>query len=235
MSIIESVIPRKTWRNSAGRLWGWVMQRNDNRLVQQIPNFLSVSRLAAAVAGFISYQQFTHGHITGAWIWLTATIVIFGLTDYLDGKAARSLKVISTFGKLVDPITDKIGTCTMFFLFLGLIIRPGYTNPALIELTGMEIVFIFLLQAFLIGAALSNYRNGCVPGANSWGKWKLRVEGSVLTAGFVLVYSTAYGFPRVIAPTFMAIASLPVIVLCVKSLEGHLNAQRADQTTPERP
>lgn len=43
--------------------------------------------------------------------------VIAALTDYVDGYIARKHKIVTTFGKFVDPIADKLLVTTMFILF----------------------------------------------------------------------------------------------------------------------
>ncbi len=43
--------------------------------------------------------------------------ILIELTDYLDGKIARSMKTITKFGKLVDPLADSISRLTIFICF----------------------------------------------------------------------------------------------------------------------
>lgn len=43
--------------------------------------------------------------------------VIASFTDYLDGMIARKYNLITSFGKFVDPIADKLLVNTMFILF----------------------------------------------------------------------------------------------------------------------
>ena len=76
MSMVQDV-PRKVWRNSAGSIWGWVMKRNDNRIVRQIPNTLTVVRLVTILTAYLSYRAFYHGHMAAAWAWLITTGAIF--------------------------------------------------------------------------------------------------------------------------------------------------------------
>lgn len=42
--------------------------------------------------------------------------IIASITDYFDGKIARSKKLITTFGKFADPIADKLLINTIFLL-----------------------------------------------------------------------------------------------------------------------
>ena len=50
---------------------------------------------------------------------------IAGLTDYFDGKIARERKLITSFGILMDPLADKILTCSAF---IALVERSKF-NP----------------------------------------------------------------------------------------------------------
>ena len=50
--------------------------------------------------------------------------VLAALTDYFDGMLARRMKEVSAFGKLMDPITDKMLTLSAFFSFWWLSVLP---------------------------------------------------------------------------------------------------------------
>lgn len=43
--------------------------------------------------------------------------VIAGLTDIIDGKVARKLNVTSKFGRMLDPLADKVLVCGAFICF----------------------------------------------------------------------------------------------------------------------
>jgi len=52
----------------------------------------------------------------------TAALLLFSvasLTDYFDGKIARRDKLITNFGTLMDPLADKIMTCSAFIAYVG--------------------------------------------------------------------------------------------------------------------
>ena len=67
------------------------------------PNLLTLSRIL--VVPLVVAALFAE---TPRWDWTAA--VIFGLaafTDYLDGEIARRRKLVTVYGKLMDPLADK--------------------------------------------------------------------------------------------------------------------------------
>ncbi len=50
--------------------------------------------------------------------------LIASFTDFLDGYIARKHNLITTFGKFIDPIADKMLTTTMFIIFTAQGIIP---------------------------------------------------------------------------------------------------------------
>lgn len=81
-----------------------------------LPNRLTVSRFAlTAIFLAVVFSKIPFGE--------TISLVIFigaSLTDYFDGKIARRNKLITNFGILMDPLADKILTCSAFIAFVGL-------------------------------------------------------------------------------------------------------------------
>jgi CDP-diacylglycerol--glycerol-3-phosphate 3-phosphatidyltransferase len=59
----------------------------------------------------------------------TLALVFFclaGATDFLDGRIARARNLITNFGKLMDPLADKIMTCSAFVAF----VESTHMDPA---------------------------------------------------------------------------------------------------------
>jgi CDP-diacylglycerol--glycerol-3-phosphate 3-phosphatidyltransferase/cardiolipin synthase len=73
-----------------------------------IPNLLSLSRLALAVA-FVVLPSPTAR---------LALVVVAALTDYLDGWLARRAKLATRWGALIDPISDRIFVFTAVCVYL---------------------------------------------------------------------------------------------------------------------
>ena len=68
---------------------------------KNIPNILTILRFI--LIPFILYFIFT-GHYLLGFIFFT----ISGITDILDGAIARKFNLITNFGKLMDPLADKL-------------------------------------------------------------------------------------------------------------------------------
>ena len=81
-----------------------------------VPNQLTVSRFVlTAIFLIVVFTNIPYGE--------TLSLLLFGaasLTDYFDGKIARRDKLITNFGILMDPLADKILTCSAFIAFVGL-------------------------------------------------------------------------------------------------------------------
>ncbi len=98
----------------------------------------------------------------GAFKWIAVVIFCIACaTDWFDGKLARKMGLVSTFGKFADPLADKI-----------------LVSSALIVLTELSliqswIVIIIVSREFIIsGFRLVAAERGKVIAANMWGKAK---------------------------------------------------------------
>lgn len=83
------------------------------KIKRQLPNFLTLIRIPLAM--LCAYFAMSHKPIS-----LTISLSLFLLasaTDYLDGHLARKWKTVSTFGKIGDPIADKILNLGILFVF----------------------------------------------------------------------------------------------------------------------
>src|SRR5438128_7483332 len=80
-----------------------------------LPNKLTLARFVLTV--FFLIAMFWRAPFND-----TAALVLFcvaSLTDYYDGKIARRDQLITNFGTLMDPLADKILTCSAFIAFVG--------------------------------------------------------------------------------------------------------------------
>jgi CDP-diacylglycerol--glycerol-3-phosphate 3-phosphatidyltransferase len=92
-----------------------------------------------------------------------ATFVGAALTDYYDGKIARKRNSVTNFGKLFDPVADKVLIAAAFISFLDKEYL-GIPSWVVIVIVGREL----LVTGFRSIAA----SNGAVIAAQKWGKLK---------------------------------------------------------------
>lgn len=107
--------------------------------------------LVLFMAPFIPYH-----HFLGLAVYVAGCI-----TDFLDGKIARKYNLITTFGKLADPVADKMLTTAALLALMD----AGYCS--------LYIVFIVLTREFAVTSVrLAASAQGVVIPANIWGKLK---------------------------------------------------------------
>lgn len=119
-----------------------------------LPNKLTIGRIIA-VPFFIAL------YMTG-YFWPALIIFILAsLTDMLDGKIARKYNLVTNFGKIMDPLADKILVYSAFCLMVGDGLIPAW------------VLIIILAREFLIaGMRTVAASDGIVIAADMSGKIK---------------------------------------------------------------
>lgn len=80
-----------------------------------LPNLLTISRIVVIPVIFLSI--YIHSE---AWMMLAGVLfVLASITDYLDGYLARSRNETSAFGRLLDPIADKLLVASALIVILA--------------------------------------------------------------------------------------------------------------------
>lgn len=122
-----------------------------------IPNLLSLFRLALIPIYVIIYLRATEPM---QYLIAGGILAVSCLTDLIDGKIARHFNMISTVGKILDPVADK---ATQFSLTLCLSMQYPVLRPVLI-------LFV-IKEMFQLIAGFINLRKGkMLPGALMPGK-----------------------------------------------------------------
>ena len=83
----------------------------------------------------------------------------------VDGKLARKYNLVTDFGKFMDPLADKLLTCSAMIAMISLNLIPSW------------VVIVIIAREFTIsGFRLIASDNGKVIAANMWGKVKTTVQ-----------------------------------------------------------
>ena len=77
------------------------IKRKSEGKVWTLPNVMSISRILLLV-------PFAWAYLHDMYVWAIVILLISGITDIADGFIARRFNMISTLGKVLDPLADKI-------------------------------------------------------------------------------------------------------------------------------
>jgi len=102
----------------------------------------------------------------------TLALIFFcaaGVTDFLDGRLARAHGLITNFGILMDPLADKIMTCSAFIAF----VESTHLHPdAPVKLAAWMVIIIVSCELAITGLRLLAASKGVVLAAERYGKHK---------------------------------------------------------------
>ncbi len=151
-----------------------------------LPNKLTVSRFVlTAVFLWALFSTFRYND--------TLALVIFslaGLTDYLDGHLARSRRLITNFGKLMDPLADKILTCSAFIAF----VESSHLNPvAPVKVAAWMAIVIVARELAITGLRLLAASKNIVLAAERFGKHK--TISQIVTINALLIVDACEEWP----------------------------------------
>jgi len=124
-----------------------------------LPNRLTVLRMALVPVFIVCFYLDT---VLPWWNILAAVIFLLAaLTDLIDGWYARKYNMVTDFGKLLDPMADKLLVCSAFIMLTATeTVSPIIT----IVVIGRE----FIISAFRLIAV----EKGIVIAADKLGKYK---------------------------------------------------------------
>ena len=142
-----------------------------------LPNLLTYARIVAVpvVVACMYWQDILGGGLWLRWVAL-AIFVAAAITDFLDGYFARILAQQSTFGRMLDPIADKLLVASCLLMLAADDTIKGWTIWAAIVILCREIL-VSGLREYLAELRVS------VP-VTQLAKWKTTVQ--LVAIGFLL-------------------------------------------------
>lgn len=137
-----------------------------------LPNKLTVLRMIL-VPLFMVFMMFNN-------LWCTMTglaiFIIASITDWLDGYLARRDNLVTTFGKFMDPLADKMLTTAALLILM----EKGYISS--------WVLLIVLGREFLVaGVRLAAVGEGKVIAASMWGKAKTVAQMIAIIVSIILI------------------------------------------------
>lgn len=149
-----------------------------------LPNKLTIFRIILVpimvIVPFFSIQGEV-GSIPIEALILDAIFILASITDKLDGYLARSRNQVTTFGKFLDPIADKILVIAAMIMLVEMTKLPAW------------IPIVVLFREFLVSGfrLIAVEKNGKVIAANFWGK--LKTVTQMIAIILLFIDANAYG------------------------------------------
>ena len=98
--------------------------------------------------------------------------ILAALTDFFDGFLARKFHLESDFGRLMDPLADKVFVVGIFVTMAEYKLMPGW------------IIIVVLTREFMVtGLRLLATKKGVVISADKWGKLKTCLQMIIFAIG----------------------------------------------------
>lgn len=180
-----------------------------------IPNFLSLFRIV-----LIPFIVWAYCGLENAYLAL-GLIILSALTDIVDGFIARKFNMISDFGKILDPIADKLtqGTVIICLTLKYKLMRV--------------LIAFFIIKEIIMGlmGAITLKKKGKVNSAKWYGKANTVVLYAVMMALvlFPNINGTVADILIYICMAVMALALLLYINFYVKIWKGNAENERENQ------
>ncbi|TAH68163.1 MAG: CDP-alcohol phosphatidyltransferase family protein [Anaerolineaceae bacterium] len=140
-----------------------------------IPNILCYIRLLLIPVFVIQYIK---AEEPGEYMQAAAIVLASGLTDFLDGFIARTFNMVTEFGKLIDPMADKLTQAALLFV---LIVKIKYMF--------LLLILFVVMQLFMLVAGIAMLKKGRRLDGSKW-------FGKVSTTVFYAVMLVLVALPK---------------------------------------
>lgn len=143
-------------------------------MIKFIPNALTIFRILLTPV-FLILAIFIHTQTALYWAWII--FVVAAITDWLDGLIARKHNIITNFGKIWDPLADKI-------IVLAALAALTWSAPFKLHWIIFAVIAIREMAVTIMREVY--IRKQIVVAASKWGKLKtvLQMVGILLCLGF---------------------------------------------------
>ena len=141
-----------------------------------LPNRLTTIRFLLAIPFIIFLQESESGKYELIFRMIALAIfIVASLTDFFDGYIARKYNLITDFGKIMDPLADKILVISALVIFVQLNYSPGWIS------------IVVLAREFLIsGIRIMAAAKGEIIAAGNLGKYKTTSQMIVVIIALII-------------------------------------------------
>ncbi len=171
-------------------------------------NVITVGRGLLTIAVWV-LTACAEGGAATCWGWAFALFVLAAVTDLLDGAVARRLGQVSVFGRIADPLVDKLlvlGTMTVLVAI-----------PEARAVLPVWVVLLVLARELLVTSLRAAVESeGASFQAAFWGK--LKMLSQCVALGAVLLHQAGLGWVRAGQPWLGGLSLAHAAVLLAAAL-----------------
>lgn len=161
--------------------------RGTANLLWTTPNLLSFFRIA--LVPLLVYLLHDPGPVAGA---IAAVLFVVGsLSDYYDGYLARKHGIVTTLGKFLDPLADKLLVVSVLIMLVAMPCATGIELPCEYRVPPWLAVLIVARELAVTGLRSIASSEGITLGAEELGKYKTIFQIFALT-GLLMHYQYAF-------------------------------------------
>jgi CDP-diacylglycerol--glycerol-3-phosphate 3-phosphatidyltransferase len=134
-----------------------------------LPNKLTIARMLMIIVFLAIY--FLKGSFLNSYTYVLGVIfVLASITDFFDGYLARKHNLVTTFGKFIDPLADKMLVITALFVLNDIYAQTGFSMSFWMP---FWVVLIIVMRELLVTSIrLVAMGDGKVIAASKLGKYK---------------------------------------------------------------
>ena len=133
---------------------------NGKVVYMNLPNKLTMLRIILIPIFVVLFEL---SDIPNNMIWALVVFCIAAITDQLDGHLARKNNQVTSFGKLADPLADKLLTISALICFV---------EADFAYLPGWTVIVIIARELIVTGIRMIALTDNTVIAASIWGKAK---------------------------------------------------------------
>lgn len=176
-----------------------------------LPNKLTIFRIALVPIMVMIPLLDIDGSILGipiSWLVIDFIFIIAALTDKLDGYLARKNNQITTFGKFLDPLADKILVLAAMVMLVEMDKLPAW------------IPVIVLAREFVVSGyrLIAVEKGGKVIAASKWGKLKTVTQMIAIILAFLDVNAFGACFTGTLSGLYLVFNILVTVMMIVQTI-----------------
>lgn len=132
----------------------------------------------------------------------TAIFLLSAITDFFDGLIARKFNLVTTFGKFMDPLADKLLVCSAMIALIGI-------EDAVVDLPSWVVIIIIAREFIITGFRTIAVEKNIVIAAGFWGKLKTVSQMIMIT---LLLLNINNDVLKIVTVIFIALSTVLAVI-----------------------